>query len=161
MEARRPATGARPPFRDGSWRRVALALGLLAPLASLEEGCGNGAVDVDGCRQIEEARCRQAPACGIKITPPNFTSGTDVEACIRYYDDACLNGLASSDPGASAVSACVTAIQNDSTKKDGCSTVRQPQTDTGACGWLVPPVPTTPPDASSPETEAQADVASQ
>ena len=159
MEVRRQALRARPPSRDGSWRRLALAL--LLPLASLEEGCGTGAVDVDGCRQIEEARCRQAPACGIRVTPPNFTSATDVEACIRYYDDACLHGLASSDPGASAVSACVTAIQNDSTKKDGCSTVKQPQTDPAACGWLVPPVPTTPPDAEAPAADAATDVASQ
>ena len=48
-------------------RRLA-ALALLLAGGAAEGGCGTGAVDVDGCRQIEEARCRQAPACGIRLT---------------------------------------------------------------------------------------------
>ena len=160
MDLRRLALRARSPFREGSWRRGTLALALLLPGAGLENGCGNGAVDVNGCRQIEEARCRQAPACGIPIEPPYFTSGTNVEACIRFYDDSCLQGLASSDPGAAAVSACVTAIQNDTLKKDGCNTVKSPETDQAACGWLVPPA-TAPADAAATEIDAPADVASQ
>ena len=160
MEVRRPALGARPPFRDGFWKRLALALALVLPLASLEGGCGTGGVDVDGCRQSRRPAAARARLV-IEITARYFTSGTDVEACIRYYDDACLHGLASSNPGASAVSACVTAIQNDSTRKDGCSTVKPPQTEQTACGWLVPPVPTTPPDASeAPTADAAADVVS-
>ncbi len=102
-------------------------------------GCGTGAVDVDGCRQIEEARCRQAPICGIPLDQPYFTSGTSVEACVRFYDDACLHGLAVSDPGPSAISTCVAAIQADTKAKDGCSVVNAPQTDVAACGWLMPP----------------------
>src|SRR5579863_3894616 len=101
-------------------RRLAtLALLLAGPWGPgvATSGCGTGAVDVDGCRQIEEARCRQAPVCGIRLDEPYFTSGTSVDACVRFYDDACLHGLAVSDPGPSAVSACVAAIQADTLAK--------------------------------------------
>jgi hypothetical protein len=136
---------------------VALALLLVGPAAV--NGCGTDAVDVDGCRQIEEARCRQAPACGIALDTPNFTSGTDVDACVRYYDDACLHGLAVNDPGPSAVSACVAAIEADTKAKDGCIVVRAPQTDVVACGWLQP-APTNDAAADAPPatgTDAAAD----
>lgn len=134
------------------------ALALLLTSAATVTGCGTDAVDVDGCRQIEEARCRQAPACGIPLEPPYFTSGSDVDACIRFYDDACLHGLASANPGPSAVNACVSAIQNDTTKKDGCSVVKSPQTDVTACGWLLPPASSTADASDAPSlTEAAAD----
>src|SRR5271167_739030 len=113
------------------------ALALLVAGTAVANGCGTDAVDVDGCRQIQEARCHQGPACGITFTSPNFTSGSDVDACVRYYDDACLHGLAVGDPGGPAISACVTAIQSDSLAKDACSTVKAPETDTAACGWLI------------------------
>jgi len=132
-------------LRRGS--AAAWALPLLLAAAAVAGGCGTDAVDVDGCRQIEAARCRQASACGIPLEPPYFTSGGDVDACIRYYDDACLHGLASADPGPASLNACVAAIQSDSVAKDKCSVVKSPQTDTVACGWLVPPV-ATPADAS-------------
>jgi hypothetical protein len=170
MDVCRPALRGRP-FRDGgvttspARRRTAatavvFALGLSG--AGLANGCGTGAVNVDGCRQIEEARCRQGPACGIPLEPPYFTSETDVDACIRFYDDACLHGLAASDPGAAAVNACVAAIQSDTAKKDGCGIVKSPQTAV-ACAWLVPPASTVPDAADAPVTEsdASADVASQ
>jgi hypothetical protein len=118
-------------------RRLA-ALALLIGGFAAAPACGGGAVDVDGCKQIEEARCRQAPACDIPIEPPYFTSGSDVDACIRFYDDACLHGLAVSDPGPAALAACVSAIQSDTLAKDGCSTVKSPPSDTAACGWLAP-----------------------
>jgi hypothetical protein len=119
---------------------LALALARLAGAGGVlvVSACGGGAVDVDGCKQIEEARCRQAPACGIPIEPPYFTSDGDVDACIRFYDDACLHGLAVSDPGPTALAACVSAIQGDTLAKDGCSVVKSPQTDVAACGWLAP-----------------------
>jgi len=126
-------------------RLVALALLLAGP--AVAGGCGTDAVDVDGCRQIEEARCNQAPACGIRLTEPVFTSGTSVQACVRYYDDACLHGLAVADPGPTAVSACVAAIKGDSQAKDKCAIVMEPQTDLAACGWLMP-APSTASDAS-------------
>src|ERR1700722_8301335 len=98
-------------------RRAALALLLAGP--AVVNGCGTDAVDVDGCKQIEEARCRQIPACGIAFERPYFTSGTDVDSCVRFYDDACLHGLAVGDPGPAAISACGARINGDSRKKDG------------------------------------------
>jgi hypothetical protein len=133
-----------------------LALALVLAGSGVVGGCGTDAVDVDGCKQIEEARCRQAPACGMKIEPPYFTSGNDVDSCIRYYDVACLHGLDVSDPGPSAVSACVAAIQADTKSKDDCVVVKQPQVAL-ACGWLVPPAST--PDASDAPSEASPDAA--
>jgi hypothetical protein len=131
-------------------------LALVLAGAAVASGCGTGAVDVDGCRQIEEARCRKAPACGILLTTPDFTSGSDVDACIQYYDLACLHGIVASDPGPTAVAACVAAIQNDSPAKDGCSVVSAPQSDTAACGWLVPPASVTV-DAAADAADAAAD----
>ncbi|HEX3769637.1 MAG TPA: hypothetical protein VHV30_02175 [Polyangiaceae bacterium] len=115
----------------------ALALVLACAAGVVASGCGTDAVDVDGCRQLEEARCRQAPACGIALSVPNYTSGTNVDACILYYDDACLHGLAVGDPGPSAISACVAAIESTSTKNH-CDVVRAPEIDTVDCGWLSP-----------------------
>jgi hypothetical protein len=132
-------------------------LALLLAGAVLANGCGTSAVDVDGCRQIEEARCRQAPACGISLDELNITSGTSVEACVRFYDDACLHGLAVGDPGPADVSACVAAIEADTKAKDNCSVVKAPQTDVPACGWLTPPGSAA--DASDAPSEATADAA--
>jgi hypothetical protein len=81
-----------------------------------------------------EASCRQAPTCGISLQPPYHTAGTDVDACIRFYDDACLHGLDVSDPGPASVQACVNAIQTK------CTVVAKPETDP-ACAWLIPPAP--------------------
>jgi hypothetical protein len=131
-------------------------LALLLGGAVLANGCGTGAVDVDGCRQIEEARCRQAPACGISLDELNFTSGTSVDACVRFYDDACLHGLAVGDPGPTAVGACVAAIEADTMAKDKCSVVKAPQTDVPACGWLLPASAA---DASDAPSEATVDAA--
>jgi hypothetical protein len=110
----------------------ALALGLL-PVAG---ACGSSAVGVDACKSIEEARCNQVPNCpNVEVSPPLwYTTGTATEACIRYYDTACLHGLSVGvNPASSDVSLCVTAINND-----GCNVVAEPQTDP-ACAWLVPP----------------------
>ncbi len=113
--------------------------------------CGTDASGVDACRQVEEALCRQASKCGIPLQPPYSTSGTDVDACIRFYDDACLHGLeVSPPPGASALNACVQAIQTN------CSVVTTPQSDP-ACQWLVPPQPAPASDASdAPSTTGDA-----
>jgi len=114
-------------------RAIQAAL-LVSGMLSL--GCGTSAVGVDACRQIEEARCRRAPACGIPIDPPYHTAGSDVDACIRFYDTACLHGLAIADaPGGVAISSCVLAIEHN-----GCSVVSTPENDP-ACAWLVPAAP--------------------
>jgi hypothetical protein len=126
-------------------RPAALALGLA--VAAVASACGTNAVGVDACKQIEEARCQQAPQCQISLQPPYHQTGDDVAACIRYYDIACQHGLASSnDPGTAAVNACVQAIQNH-----GCSVVSAPESDP-ACAFLIPPAP-----PSLPQDAAAAD----
>jgi hypothetical protein len=111
----------------------------LAALSLAAIACGTDAVGIQACRQIQEARCRQAPACNIPLEPPYRTSGSDVDACIRFYNDACLHGLASaSDPGPIAVNACVAAINRAPTTDGGCLIVTTPQT-ADACSWLTPP----------------------
>lgn len=124
---------------------VAIALALVAAA-----GCGNSANGVGTCKQIEEARCaRAASFCGansdaaIQLTPPYYTNGSAQDACDRYYDTACLNGLAASPPSNTAVVDCVKAIQNGS-----CALVETPWNDS-ACAWLIPP--------NTPEASTDAD----
>jgi hypothetical protein len=122
----------------------------LAALPALP-ACGTDAVGVDTCRQIEEARCQQAPACGISLEPPYRTSGTDVAACVRFYDDECLHGLVSGhDPGPILVGACVAAIRGASTTDGGCAVVLSPAS-VAACGWLAPNSSASDASSSSPE----------
>jgi hypothetical protein len=117
-------------------RRPALALAASAALLGLIAigACGSGGVGIGVCRQIEEARCRQAGVCNISpLDTLNFTSGTAVEACIQYYDDQCFHGLVvGSNPPAASVNACVNAIQK------GCKFVLSPQSSP-ECAWLSPP----------------------
>jgi hypothetical protein len=97
--------------------------------------CGNGATGVDDCKRIEDARCNRAAVCGVPLTPPYSTSGSSADACIRFYDVACLHGLEASPPMKSAqVDACVSAIQHSKS----CDVVLSPESDP-ACAWLVPP----------------------
>jgi hypothetical protein len=110
---------------------VRIAVGPAAAVILCANACGNGAVDVSGCRAVEEARCRQAPACGIALEPPYHSSGTSVDACIRYYEVACLHGLGVPDPGTGAINACAAAIS-----AGDCTLVQSPET--GACAWLAP-----------------------
>ncbi|HSY24246.1 MAG TPA: hypothetical protein VK841_19095 [Polyangiaceae bacterium] len=108
----------------------ALAPALAGALVMAAAACATGADGVDACKQIEETRCKLAPACGIALQPPYSTAGTDVDACIRYYDIACLHGLEVGNPGTTAVNACVAAITD-------CATVVAPQNNP-ACAWLSP-----------------------
>lgn len=95
-------------------------------------GCGTSPVGIGACNQIEEARCRRAPACGVTLEPPYSTSGGDIAECIRFYDVACLHGLAVPNPGDDAVNACVATIQTSPC--DG----RLPLFETDpACDWLT------------------------
>jgi hypothetical protein len=130
--------------------RVLAALALLGAGVFAANGCGNGAVDADACKRIESARCHQAPVCGIALEPPYSTNDGDIDACIRFYEVACLRGLAVNDPGPAAVNACVAAIEADTAVKDNCAIVREPQTDPTDCGWLAPaPTSTATPDAAA------------
>ena len=118
---------------------VPLALAIaLAPLGAA--GCGSSATGVGACKQIEEARCNRAynhcqtGSNPIQLTPPNYSSGNSAEACVRYYDTACLNGLAVGQYSNAQVTDCVNAINNGS-----CAVVLDPWDNSSACSWLIPP----------------------
>ncbi len=118
--------------RIGRWT-LPLALGIaLAPL--LAAGCGTSASGVNDCKTIEEARCNAAAKCSaISLSPPYSTNGSATDACIRYYDTACLHGLAGNQPSNGQLQDCVTAIQTG-----GCAVVETPWKD-ARCSWLIPP----------------------
>lgn len=117
--------------------------------------CGTDPVGVESCRQIERARCENAPACGIDLSKPVHRGDTPelaVAACIRYYDDACLHGLVTtSDPGSIQVQACVEAINTGD-----CSVVVKPESSP-ACAFLVPPAPPAPAPVPAAPADAAAD----
>jgi hypothetical protein len=115
--------------------RLPVVLALALGLAPVVGACGTSAVGVAACKSIEEARCRQIPSCpNVQISPPLwYTAGSATDACIEYYETACLHGLSVSDPGTSDVNNCVYAINND-----GCDVVAEPQIDP-LCAWLIPP----------------------
>jgi hypothetical protein len=107
--------------------------------------CGTDANDVDICTTLESARCHRAHGCDIDVTDPVHRSGTDVSSCIRYYEIACLHGLATSaSPSSTQVNSCLTAIN-----EAACSVVIAPETDS-RCAWLVP-------SATDAGTDADAD----
>ncbi len=131
-------------------RKVLVRLGLVSVIGTgiaLAVACGTDAVGIETCRQIESARCRQAPNCpNISLAQPLHPGpGTrDVDACVRFYNDACQHGLEVGDPGAPVVKLCVDAIN-----RGDCKIVEKPESDP-ACAWLIPPAP--------PPADAAADV---
>jgi hypothetical protein len=135
-------------------RRHRTAVTLLSALVSAtvivaSAACSSSATGVDACRSIEEARCRNAQACGISLTQPVSRDGREVDSCIRFYDDACKHGLASNaNPSSADVNACVNAIN-----AGVCSVVVSPETDP-ACSFLVPVVAA---DTGTDEAEAASD----
>ncbi len=119
--------------------RVSTSLAIAALVAvatAVAPGCGNDAVGVEACRQIEDARCNRAVECSIPLAAPPHR-GDDVAACVKFYRDECLHGLASkNDPGTTKVQACVQAIA-----AGFCSVVVAPESDP-ACAFLIPaPIP--------------------
>lgn len=129
--------------------RFAPAVLAIAGVAAVV-ACGPDPVAPEACRQIEEARCRRAPACGLALAPPEHKDGSDIDACIRFYRDACLHGLAiGTEPGGVIVSDCVNAITTGD-----CAVVKDPKTSP-QCGFLVPkPADTTTTDAATDATDA-------
>jgi hypothetical protein len=119
-----------------------LFLAVLAP--ALFGACGTDANGIETCKKIEEARCRRAPDCGMSLATPVHV-GNDVNACIRYYDDACLHGIAGNEPSAAALNACIAAINSD------CNAVQTPESN-AACIFLVP----NPPPDAGPDTAPDA-----
>ena len=136
----------------------ALAVGLVVLVtAGAVAACGTDAEGIDSCRQLENARCDRAPGCGISLANPPHEGApdSDVDACKRYYKDACLHGLVSrKDPGDVEVEACEAAIRNGS-----CDVVKVPSTDP-ACVFLLEAPPSddagTDPDAGDAGTDASA-----
>jgi hypothetical protein len=124
---------------------VALAAVVLAVLGS-SVACGTSPVGVDACKRVEQVRCESAQACGISLDVPVHAGDSpeqSVAACIRYYDDACLHGIAApKEPTSQAVDGCVNAIITGS-----CDVVKAPESHP-ACQFLVPPVAAVPADAS-------------
>lgn len=119
-------------------RALAPLLALAAASAVLVAACGTDAVAVEACRQVETARCTQASAqsCANVVLSRPVHQDSDVTACIRFYSDACLHGLANpTDPGAVAVKACVDVIN-----AGDCTIVEHPE-QAPACAWLIPPAP--------------------
>jgi hypothetical protein len=123
--------------------RALLTLLVVGAGVGFAAACGTDAVGVESCRKIEGVRCERAPRCNIPLDRPTHRGDTevnDVAACIRFYDDACLHGLAvAEDPGAQIVDACAAAIIEGS-----CDVVRTPEIHP-ACAWLKPPDPPPPP----------------
>jgi hypothetical protein len=123
---------------------AALALGLAGALA-----CGADPVGVDACRQIEGARCENANSCGIDLSKPVHRGDSlsiDITACKRFYDDACLHGLVTTeDPGAAKVDECLSVLYDPNTS---CDVIRNPEKD-AKCAFLIPPAPPPAPDAAT------------
>jgi hypothetical protein len=135
-------------------------VGTLALLLAAAAACSTDAVGVDACKQIEAARCKAAGACSVALEPPHAASGSQVDACIRFYDIACLHGLAlGSDPGSTAVNACVAAIGDHPCRPDGGNLVLYPEKDPD-CAWLLPPSASPEAGAGSSDGGAPPDAAS-
>jgi len=135
-------------------------------MLSWAAACGTDASGVAECRQIEQARCNAAVACGF----PDYTE------CRRFYRDHCLHGLAVESVNSVLVDACVAVIeragqcaseQPDTAPGDcpepirtetevatACDVVLQPEL-ASACAFLepepVPPVPPTPTPTPTPD----------
>jgi hypothetical protein len=114
---------------------VGLTLLALAVLGS-SAACGTSPIGVDACKRIEQVRCESAQACGISLDHPVHEGDTpqaNVAACIRYYDDQCLHGIAGpAEPKPQEVDACVNAIITGD-----CTVVKTPESDP-SCHFLVP-----------------------
>lgn len=135
-------------------RALALLVAAAAVAGMVGLACGTDPVGVETCRRIEQVRCESAPACGIDLGRP-VHRGDDpksaVAACIRYYDDACLHGLAApEDPGSVKTQACVDAIANGD-----CEIVKAPEKHPD-CAFLVPPPPPAPAPAPAPAPQVDA-----
>ena len=140
-------------------RLAALALLLAGP--AVASGCGTDAVDVDGCRQIEEARCRQAPACGIPSRPARTSRAepTSTRACATTTTRACTGWPSPIRAQRPSARASPPSRPTRRRRTSAASSRRRRPTWPRAGGWSRPP-PTTS-DASGAPTEAAADVASE
>jgi hypothetical protein len=146
---------------------VVLASAVSFAAAAHVTACGNGANDVAGCQELENARCQFAHKCGLDTSYPLHDSNIDdVTACQLYYQDACLHGFVTTVAISTAdLTNCVAAIDSGD-----CNTVLNPQLNP-KCAWLNPPdagpdvvdaakaadVTTTVPDVSTTVVDSGAD----
>jgi hypothetical protein len=133
---------------------VLVATGLVLLAIGGAFACGTSPVGVEACQKIEKVRCESAQACGLALTRPVHEGSSpeqNVAACIRYYDDQCLHGIAGpKEPDPKAVEACVDAIiQGD------CAVVKAPESSP-ACSFLLPAPPAPADAASDAAAEAEA-----
>jgi hypothetical protein len=130
---------------------VAFASGAFVALL-ISAACSTAPVGVDACKRIEQTRCESAQACGISLASPVHNGDSpeeNVAACTRYYNDACLHGIAApTEPATQAVDACVSAIINGS-----CDVVRTPESSP-ACAFLIPPTTAVADAASDADADA-------
>jgi hypothetical protein len=92
----------------GSWLcgTAAGVLGIGALLMVLPR-CNNGATAVDGCRTIEQTRCRDVQGC----PGSSVVEDSDVSNCELFYRDECLFGMADGmSPDDGTVAACAQAL---------------------------------------------------
>lgn len=148
-----------------------LAVFALALAGGAASGCDTGAVAVDDCRRIEQARCVAARSCDVGID-----DDAEEATCQRYARDHCLHGLALSDPPKTGdVDRCVKAIEAagecasqkiTAPSKCGlgavspsnatvCEVIQDPE-EAPACSFLVEDN-TTPAPTSQPESDAAPD----
>lgn len=92
-------------------------------MALLACGCGTDAVGTTECREIEQARCVAAAACGFP----------DVAECERYYRAHCLHGVPLSAVSSVEVDGCVRDIE----RAGRCASGQGPNTAPSACAEAV------------------------
>lgn len=114
-----------------------VAAAIVGVVSAGSVACSTSPVGVNACKRIEQVRCESAQACGITLESPVHQGDTpeqNVAACVRYYDDACLHGIAApTEPATQDVDACVNAIITGT-----CDVVKKPESH-AACAFLVPP----------------------
>jgi hypothetical protein len=86
----------------------------------LATGCGTDAQGTDACRRIEQARCQRAVAVCPEL---GIVDDDSLKQCLGAARDACLHGLAVSEPAGPVVNSCVAAIAQAPT----CSVVMAPE----------------------------------
>jgi hypothetical protein len=110
-----------------------MATGLLMP------ACITPGNDVDGCRQLEDARCVRAQSCGLDLQgllPIGSSPADAVTACQLFYQDACLHGLVTPVPvNSDNFNGCLNAIKDPTSR---CNYVVNPASEP-ECSWLNPP----------------------
>jgi hypothetical protein len=124
-----------------------------ALLVVIGQGCSVDQIALQGCRDIEDARCEVAQPCANLSVP-------DPEACKRFYRDQCLHGMEiAADPGQPTVDKCVSAIRAagacassghasdvggcevaTTSPTSACGIIANPELATD-CAWLIPPAP--------------------